>query len=107
VDDQWGVPVNHLRFDGGTLAEQPDAPVRLTLLWMRVHDYALRHRNVTLAELAKATGGSEASVSARLRDFRKARFGAHEVERAYIGNGLYQYNVARSPSCESCWKHGR
>jgi hypothetical protein len=46
----------------------------------------------TLAELAAATGGEpEASVSARLRDFRKARFGSHRIARRYIAHGLWEY----------------
>ena len=35
----------------------------------------------TLAEIAEHTGFPEASVSARLRDFRKARYGGHAVNR--------------------------
>lgn len=35
----------------------------------------------SLAQIASATGHGEASISARLRDFRKERFGRHTVER--------------------------
>lgn len=35
----------------------------------------------SLAALAAVTGAPEASVSARIRDFRKPEFGGHEVER--------------------------
>lgn len=45
----------------------------------------------TLAELSEQTGWPEASVSARLRDLRKAKFGAHTVERRYAGHGLFEY----------------
>jgi hypothetical protein len=46
----------------------------------------------TLGELATATGGEpEASVSARLRDFRKSRFGSHIIARRYVGDGLWEY----------------
>lgn len=34
----------------------------------------------TLRQIADATGDPEASVSARLRDFRKAPFGGHEMD---------------------------
>ena len=34
----------------------------------------------TLAEVSARTGIPEASVSARLRDLRKAKYGAHRVE---------------------------
>jgi hypothetical protein len=35
----------------------------------------------TLAEIARHTGYPEASVSARLRDFRKPQYGSHAVDR--------------------------
>ena len=41
----------------------------------------------TLSEIAKRTGHPEASVSARLRDFRKKRFGKHIVEAQRAPNG--------------------
>jgi hypothetical protein len=49
----------------------------------------------TLAEISAATGAPEASVSARLRDLRKLRFGQHLVEREYVegSRGLYQYRL--------------
>jgi DNA-binding IclR family transcriptional regulator len=49
----------------------------------------------TLGELARATGYPEASVSARLRDLRKARFGGYTVERKYVSKGLWAYKVSR------------
>lgn len=47
----------------------------------------------TLAELAKKTGDPEASVSARLRDLRKPRFGSHVIERRYVERGLFTYRL--------------
>lgn len=47
----------------------------------------------TLAEIAAATDHPEASVSARLRDFRKASSGGMTVERRYISKGLWKYWV--------------
>lgn len=52
----------------------------------------------TLAELAAHIGHvSEAGVSARLRDLRKARFGSHTIERRRVpnGNGLHEYRLVR------------
>lgn len=42
-----------------------------------------------------ATWSSEASISARLRDLRKERFGAHKIERRRKaeGSGTYQYRL--------------
>jgi len=67
----------------------------------------------TLPELASVTGQPEASISARLRDLRKPRFGGHIVERRYAGNGLWEYRyaglsdapqvTAENPTiCENC-----
>ncbi len=41
----------------------------------------LSGRWLTLAELEEATLAPQASISARLRDFRQSRFGGHTVER--------------------------
>lgn len=49
----------------------------------------------TLGGIAAQTGDPEASVSARLRDFRRAQHGAHTVERRRVreGAGLWEYRV--------------
>jgi hypothetical protein len=49
----------------------------------------------TLREISTATGDPEASVSARLRDLRKAKFGGYEVGRRRRGesSGLWEYRV--------------
>lgn len=47
----------------------------------------------TLDELASRTGHPEASISARLRDLRKARHGGHTVNKTYLGHGLWAYQV--------------
>ena len=50
----------------------------------------------TLPAIAKVTRGSEASVSARLRDFRKPKFGEHQVNRRARGDrkkGLFEYQL--------------
>jgi hypothetical protein len=48
----------------------------------------------TLSEISFHTGDPEASISARLRDLRKARFGSFTVERRRrTENGLYEYRV--------------
>ena len=45
----------------------------------------------TLAEISRATGAPEASVSARLRDFRKVRFDYHQVLRRRRTDGTHEY----------------
>lgn len=46
-----------------------------------------------LKSLAAATGYPEASISARLRDLRKPRFGGHTITREYIERGLWLYRL--------------
>jgi hypothetical protein len=45
----------------------------------------------TLAEISERTEQPEASVSARLRDLRKHRFGSHIINTRYRGSGLWEY----------------
>lgn len=47
----------------------------------------------TLPELAAATGDPEASISARIRDLRKARFGGYVVDRRRRTVGLNEYRL--------------
>jgi hypothetical protein len=50
-------------------------------------------REHTLSELHQLTGDPEASVSARIRDLRKARFGSYRIERTYVRRGLHTYRL--------------
>lgn len=53
----------------------------------------------TLAEIEKLTRAPQASVSARLRDLRKQRFGLSDVERRRRGEetrGLHEYRLTLS-----------
>lgn len=47
----------------------------------------------TLKQISEATREPEASISARLRDYRKPRFGSHLVERRHLRDGLYEYRL--------------
>ncbi len=52
----------------------------------------------TLGEISAEVGSPQASVSARLRDLRKERFGQYVVSRrarGERGRGLYEYRVER------------
>jgi hypothetical protein len=49
----------------------------------------------TLSEIAAHTKDPEASVSARLRDLRKPRFGSHTIEREYVERGLFRYRLVK------------
>jgi hypothetical protein len=46
-----------------------------------------------LFAIAAHTGHPEASVSARLRDLRKVKYGGFTVERKYIANGVFHYRL--------------
>lgn len=54
----------------------------------------------TLEEIRQRIDASEASISARLRDFRKVKFGKHVVNKRSIGNrsrGLFEYQLLINP----------
>jgi hypothetical protein len=70
--------------DGHTLTRQRE------LVWEAIRG----GQWVTLGELAEVTGQPQASISARLRDFRKESFGSHKIERRYAGDGLFEYRRA-------------
>ena len=83
-------------FDGATYTPARDQ-MRLTAQALRVWTLMLDGRWRTLHDIAELTNDPEASVSARLRDFRKARFGSHTIERRYVRRGLYEYRLVPNP----------
>jgi len=80
-------------FDGPTYDDTRDGD-RLRAQLLRVRALMRDHQWRTLAEIAAATNDPEASVSARLRDLRKPKFGGWHVERQYLHDGLWQYRLA-------------
>lgn len=84
-------PAKH---DGATL--EPQDHGRLGTQQERVRALMADGRWWTLKQLAERVGASEAGVSARVRDLRKARFGGFEVERRRVGNG-FEYRMTRGP----------
>lgn len=80
-------------FDGQTYNAARDRD-RLGAQMERVFDAMSDHQWHTLPHLSEVTGDPEASVSARLRDLRKQRFGAHSIERKYVERGLFTYRLA-------------
>ena len=80
-------------FDGETYDEKRDRK-RLVKQLVKVFHATEDKRWHTLKELSELCGGApEASVSARLRDLRKEKFGSYRVRRRYVGDGLWQYRV--------------
>lgn len=78
------------RFGGEAYSPAHDC-ARLTGQLAAVYAATADHRWHTLAHLARVADASEASVSARLRDLRKERFGAWTIERKRVDGGLYVY----------------
>lgn len=83
--------------DGKTYQRDFDL-TRLNKQARAVWDVMAASRWLTLREISDQCGAPEASASARLRDFRKERFGSHDVERRRrvkfgVGFGLFEYRL--------------
>ena len=82
-------------FDGETYVAERDYE-RLSGQLKAVFDLMQDGRWRTLGEIRESVEGSEAAISARLRDLRKPKYGAHEVQREHIERGLYRYRMVPS-----------
>lgn len=78
--------------DGATYDHARDG-LRLAAQHQRVLAYMSDGKWWTLRLLAEATGDPEASISARIRDLRKPKFGGYQVVREYVERGLYRYRL--------------
>jgi hypothetical protein len=85
-----------LNFDGQTYDKARDK-VRLGTQLAEVLNGLTVNRGIwmTLERLSRLTSAPEASVSARIRDLRKAKFGGHEIERRYVRRGLWEYRMVK------------
>jgi hypothetical protein len=79
-------------FDGETYERDRDRD-RLSRQLVAVRSVLSDYEPHTLAEIAARIDAPEASVSARIRDLRKPRFGGHVVEREYVERGLFTYRL--------------
>ena len=79
---------------GGDTFDQTRDGARLNAQAQKVFDVMCDRSWRTLGQIAEATGAPEASVSARLRDLRKPRFGGFTVERRHRDRGLWEYRLA-------------
>ena len=79
-------------FDGATYDAERDY-ARLNGQLGRVYQLMKDGHWRTLGHIAALVNGTEAAVSAKLRDLRKAKYGALVVERRHIKRGLFQYRV--------------
>jgi len=74
-------------------SESVDNARRLNRLLDRVRELMIDGRWRTLRQIAEVTGGSEAGVSARLRELRRPAHGEYTVERDRVRDGLWRYRV--------------
>lgn len=81
-----------MHFDGATYVHDRDGN-RLGAQYIRVFDVMKDGQFRSLKDIAAITGDPESSVSARLRDMRKERFGSHKVERRHVADGLFEYKL--------------
>jgi hypothetical protein len=93
------------RRDGTTFDPDRDA-IRLaqqaTDVWAFMRDGGWH----MLRSISHATGHPEASVSARLRDYRKSRFGSHTVERMWNGRvRVHLYRLVPNREGQPLAKH--
>ena len=88
----WTPPVIKGDRDGETFSSGRDL-ARLNDQARDVYEVMKDGEWRSLSAIAAHTGHPEASISARLRDLRKPKFGSFTVERRYIEKGLYHYRV--------------
>lgn len=88
--------ISVMDFDGETYNPEVDQG-RLGRQLKAVYDILFDGEPHTLAEISQRTGEPEASISARIRDLRKERFGAHEVnaQRVSEEQGTWVYRLLR------------
>ena len=79
-------------FNGSDYDHERDH-VRLGHQLQKVYDAMKDGKWRSLDGIAKFTGEPPASISAQLRHLRKERFGGHTVNKKYLGDGLYHYQL--------------
>ena len=81
-------------FDGETFKKSFDGE-RLSKQFDRVFNVMKSGRWMTLEEISLRSFAPAVSVSARIRDFRKPKFGAHTVERRRKDEtrGVWEYRL--------------
>lgn len=84
--------VSPMRFDGATYDHARDSG-RLGDQMASVFAKMKDGHWWTLHNLAVAVDAPQSSVSARIRDLRKERFGGHGIERSYTGRGIWVYRL--------------
>lgn len=78
--------------DGVTIVPERDTK-RLNAQAQRVWNVLSDGRWYSLSEIAAITHDPEASISARIRDLRKPKFGGFTVEETCVRKGLHRYKL--------------
>ena len=79
-------------FDGETYDRKLDHK-RLSGQLGKVHHALSGGSWWTLRQLANLTSAPEASVSARIRDLRKEKFGGYKIKTCRFAGGLWKYRM--------------
>lgn len=90
-----GLPLFDADHDGDTYERRFDKE-RLNRQQRLIYEVMRDGRWRTLREIGDITGEPEASISARLRDFRKEKFGRFNVDRRRRGEearGIFEYRL--------------
>lgn len=80
------------KFDGADIVPERDNK-RLTKQYDAIFNLMKDGKWRTLNQIASQLGYPEASISAQLRHCRKPRNGGHTLNRKYVGDGLYKYQL--------------
>ena len=81
-----------MRFNGSDYNHDEDNQ-RLSSQYWDLFNCMRDGKRRTLGAIEMITGHPPASISAQLRHMRKGRFGSHTVNKHYLGNGLYEYEL--------------
>lgn len=85
-----------LDFDGETFDPVQDR-IRLNRQSRNVFNLMKDEKWRTLTELSETLRAPTTSISARLRDMRKKRFGSHTVNRRRVHGGVFEYQLVENP----------
>ena len=97
VPEDYRTPLSNADFGGESYDAERDGE-RLHKQLRAVRDLMIDGRWRSLSDIEWGLLGAsypQASISARLRDLRKRKYGSYTVERRYAGDGLWEYRVSR------------
>lgn len=93
MNNEHNFPSPETAFRGETYTPRHDFK-RLRGVMLKVISLMADGKWRTLKEISEVSGGSEASVSARLRDLRRPEYGSNIVDRYHTATrGTFQYRV--------------